>query len=303
MIRIYKGYPNPPTFEYKKRFHNAYIEVRISKIKRTMEELTELLNELKLRGFSERTVKAYLFFNFKFLNFINKSSSDITETDVKSYLASLIGKYENSSINLAYSSLKFYYETMLKKDIKNIIVPKREKKMPSVMTRDEIKKLIESARNEKSKLVIKFLYSTGLRVSELVNLEKKDLEINEKIGWVRKGKGAKDRIFILPVSLIEEIDNILKNKSERVFPVTARAIQKIVKNACIRAGIQKKISPHTLRHSFATHLLESGTDIRKIQELLGHSNLQTTQIYTHVSTEELKKIKSPLDSLMQNGNI
>lgn len=268
-----------------------------------MEELTELLNELKLRGFSERTIKIYLFFNFKFLNFINKSSSDITEADIKSYLASLIGKYENSSINLAYSALKFYYETMLKKDMKNIIVPKREKKMPSVMNRDEIKKLIEFAKNEKSKLVIKFLYSTGLRVSELVNLEKKDLEINEKIGWVRKGKGAKDRIFILPVSLIEEIDNILKNKSERVFPMTVRAIQKIVKNTSIRAGIQKKISPHTLRHSFATHLLESGTDIRKIQELLGHSNLQTTQIYTHVSTEEIKKIKSPLDSLMQNGNI
>ncbi len=281
----------------------VYIEVRISKIKRTMEELTELLNELKLRGFSERTIKTYLFFNFKFLNFINKSSSEITETEIKSYLASLIGKYENSSINLAYSALKFYYETMLKKDMKNIIVPKREKKMPSVMTRDEIKKLIESARNEKSKFVIKFLYSTGLRVSELVNLEKKDLEINEKIGWVRKGKGAKDRVFILPLSLIEEIDNILKNESERVFPMTVRAIQKIVKNACKRAGIQKKISPHTLRHSFATHLLESGTDIRKIQELLGHSNLQTTQIYTHVSTEELKKIKSPLDSLMQNGNI
>lgn len=262
-----------------------------------MAELTDLQNELKLRGFSEKTLKAYTFFNEKFLAFIKKNPFEIEESDIKSYLASLIDRYESSSINLAYSALKFYYETMLKKDLKEIRVPKREKKMPSVLTRDEIRKLIESARNKKSKTVIKFLYSTGLRVSELVNLEKKDIELGEKIGWVRKGKGSKDRIFILPESLTEEISEILKNESDRVFPVTTRAIQKVVRNAGKMSGIQKKISPHTLRHSYATHLLESGVDIRKIQELLGHSNLQTTQIYTHVSTEEIKKIKSPLDSL------
>ena len=264
-----------------------------------MEELADLRNELKLRGCSEKTIKAYLFFNEKFLTFINKNSFYVDESDIKSYLASMIGKYENSSINLAYSALKFYYETMLKKSMKEIKIPKREKKMPSVLTRDEIKRLIEAARNRKSRIIIKLLYSTGLRVSELINLEKKDLEVSEKIGWVRKGKGAKDRIFILPESMSEEIGEILKKEPEnkRVFPVTVRAIQKAVKNAARRSGIQKKISPHTLRHSYATHLLESGVDIRKIQELLGHSNLQTTQIYTHVSTEELKKIKSPLDNL------
>ena len=264
-----------------------------------MEELADLRNELKLRGCSEKTIKAYLFFNEKFLTFINKNSFYVDEADIKSYLASMIGKYENSSINLAYSAMKFYYQDMLKKDLKGIRVPKREKKMPSVLTRDEIKRLIESARNKKSKMIIKLLYSTGLRVSELVNLEKKDLEVSEKIGWVRRGKGAKDRIFILPEAMAEEILEILKNESgnEKVFPVTVRAIQKIVKNTARRSGINKKVSPHTLRHSYTTHLLESGVDIRKIQELLGHSNLQTTQIYTHVSTEKLKKIKSPLDNL------
>lgn len=262
-------------------------------------ELEKLKNELKLRGFSEKSIKAYMFFNEKFLSFINKSPDSVTEDDIKSYLASLIGKYQNSSINLAFSALSFFYETMLKKDLKNIKVPKREKKMPSVLSKDEIKLLINSARNRKSKLIIKFLYSTGLRVSELVNLKKKDVELNEKIGWVRKGKGSKDRIFILPEMLMDELkEEIEKSDNERLFPVTARAIQKIVSNTTRRAHISKKVSPHTLRHSYATHLLESGIDIRKIQELLGHANLQTTQIYTHVSAEELKKIKSPLDSLM-----
>ncbi len=261
------------------------------------EELEGLKNELKLRGFSEKTLKAYIFFNEKFLSFIKKKPEDVNETDIKSYLASLIDKYENSSTNLAFSALRFFYETMLKKDLKNIVVPKRDKKMPVVLTKDEIKIMIESARNKKSKLIIKFLYSTGLRVSELVNVKKNDIEIKEKIGWVRKGKGNKDRIFILPESLTEELNEIMKAESDILFPVTTRAIQKIVKNTLRRAKITKKVSPHTLRHSYATHLLESGVDIRKIQELLGHSNLQTTQIYTHVSTEELKKIKSPLDIL------
>ena len=264
-----------------------------------MEELANLRNELKLRGCSEKTIKVYLFFNEKFLNYANKNSFYVNEADIKSYLSSMIGKYENSSINLAYSALRFYYQDMLKKDLKEIKVPKRERKMPSVLTRDEIKRLIEASGSNKSRLIIKLLYSTGLRVSELVNLEKKDLEVDEKIGWVRRGKGAKDRIFILPESLKEDLNEILKKESgsERIFPVTVRAIQKMVKNTSKRSGIKKKVSPHTLRHSYATHLLESGVDIRKIQELLGHSNLQTTQIYTHVSTEELKKIKSPLDSL------
>jgi len=262
------------------------------------QELAKLETEMKLRGLSEKSIKSYMFFNQKFLDFINKKPEEVVEQDIKNYLASLIDNYENSSINLAFSALCFFYETVLKNDFKDIRVPKREQKMPSVLSKDEIKLLIEKARNKKSKLAIKFLYSTGLRVSEFVNLQKKDIELNEKIGWVRAGKGKKDRLFILPESLLPEIKEVMDNAfTEFIFPVTPRAVQKLVKNSCRRAGINKKVSPHTLRHSFATHLLENGTDIRKIQELLGHSNLQTTQIYTHVSAEELKKIKSPLDGL------
>ena len=259
-----------------------------------MEKLDGLRDELRLRGFSDQTVKAYLFFNEKFLNFIKKEPGEIVTKDIKSYLASLLDKYENTSINLAYSSLKFFYSSMLKKDIGDIRIPRRERKMPSVLTKDEIKLLIDSARNKKSKLIIKFLYSTGLRVSELVNLKKESLEPKEKIGWVRKGKGKKDRLFILPEKLIPELQVLMEKNPIYIFsnsenPLSVRTIQKIIATSRKKSNIQKKVSPHTLRHSFATHLLENGTDIRKIQELLGHSNLQTTQIYTHIDKKFLKQ--------------
>jgi integrase/recombinase XerD len=152
--------------------------------------------------------------------------------------------------------------------------------------------------------MIKLLYSSGLRLNELTNLKIGDLEYNENIGWVRSGKGGKDRIFILSSKMIEELKNFTKDRPNESFlfegrngRLSARAVQKAISSVAKKSGIQKSIHVHTLRHSFATHLLESGEDIRKIQELLGHSNLSTTQIYTHISTAELKKIKNPLDSL------
>jgi len=266
-------------------------------------ELENFVNELKLRGFSDKTVKSYLFFNQKFLNFIKKTPAEVQPADIKSYLATMVDTHSSSSVNLAFSALKFFYETFLKKDLSDIKVSKREKKLPSVLTKDEVRQLISITRNKKSNFIIRLLYSTGLRVSELVNLKKNDVDVNEKTGWVRAGKGKKDRMFILSESLVQELQqNIGIGDSQYLFSgkkgqLTSRNIQKIVALSAKKANLKKKVSPHTLRHSFATHLLESGTDIRKIQELLGHSNLQTTQIYTHISSEELKKITSPLDEL------
>ncbi|MEM5867627.1 MAG: tyrosine-type recombinase/integrase [Candidatus Aenigmatarchaeota archaeon] len=269
-----------------------------------MNELQKLENELKLRGFSERTIKMYLFYNQKFLEFVNKKPEEVVEDDIKAFIAKKMERgISSKSIVLIKAALKFFYDEILKKNIVNFKSPKIPKKLPTVLTREEVRKLIEVIDNEKHKLMVMMLYSSGLRLSELINLKVEDLELKEKIGWVRTGKGEKDRAFIISEKVLEKLEKFIvgKNPSDYLFngrngKLSPRAIQKIVSNAAKKAGIAKKVSPHTLRHSFATHLLESGENIRKIQELLGHSSLNTTQVYTHISIEEIKKVKSPLDN-------
>ncbi len=266
--------------------------------------MKKLQTELKLRGFSERTIKTYTYQNQQFLNYIKKDTNDITTDDVKEYLAHLMStNIANSSVALAKASLKFYYDEVLEKNIVTFKTPKIARKLPEVLTQQEVKNLLQATTHTKSRIIIKLLYSSGIRLSECLNLQVKDLELGNRIGWVRGGKGNKDRMFILSNDVANELLHYVQNKSGYVFtgknnqPLSARNIQKIVKAASKRAGITKNITPHKLRHSFATHLLEAGTDIRIIQELLGHSNLQTTQIYTKVSQEQLKKITSPLDRI------
>jgi len=267
--------------------------------------LEDLETELKLRAFSPQTVKAYLFWNHKFLDFNKKNPQEVTEDDVKKYIGEKISEeFAPKSIVLIKAALKFYYDGILKKNIVNLETPKVARKLPTVLTRDEVRRLIDSAENKKHKMMIKLLYSSGLRLNELISLKIGDLEFNENIGWVRSGKGGKDRIFILSSKMIDELKKFTNGRPSDGFlfqgrngKLSSRAVQKVISNVSKKAGIQKSVHVHTLRHSFATHLLESGEDIRKIQELLGHSNLSTTQIYTHISTAELKKVKNPLDSL------
>ena len=268
--------------------------------------LKKLETELRIRGFSDNTIKTYLSNNRLFLEYIKKDPKDINEDDIKNYFSFLNkNKISNKTLGLKKAALIFFYKEILNKNIINFKTPRAEKKIPEVLTKEEIKALINATKNLKSKLIIKFLYSTGLRVSELINLRLKDLSIDKKEGWVRKGKGSKDRFFKLSDLLIEDLKKYiltLDNKEEFLFPgknktLTPRNIQKIIERATKKADIKKKVSPHKLRHSFATHLLDNGIDIRLIQELLGHSSISTTEIYTHVSKEQLKKIKSPLDSL------
>lgn len=266
--------------------------------------LQKLDTELKLRGFSPRTAKMYKFYNEKFLEFIGKSPEQITEDDIKSFIADRLSKFSPKSVVLMRSALKFYYDEVLGRGIVNIKAPKISRKLPTVLTRDEVKLLINGAKSLKHRLIIMLLYSSGLRVSELVNLKVGDLELEEKIGWVRSGKGAKDRMFIISKKLVEELKKYIKSKaidayvfSGRDGKLTTRSVQKIITNATKRAGLEKKVTPHVLRHTFATHMLEAGVNLRKIQMLLGHSQLSTTQLYLNVSNRELKEIKSPLDEL------
>lgn len=215
-------------------------------------------------------------------------------------------KYKPASISLVLSSLKFMYKELLKKDIfTDIKTPKSEKKLPIVLTRDEVKRLIKTVKNPKHRLLIEFMYSSGLRVGECVSIKINDIDINEKMGVIRAGKGKKDRNIILSRKLISSLNTYLLGRDDNnpyVFNIrdnhiTIRQAQRIVKESSLKANIKKRVFCHALRSSFATHLLESGIDIRIIQELLGHSNLATTERYTKVSTEQLKKVESPLDSL------
>jgi integrase/recombinase XerD len=267
-----------------------------------MEPLEKLRSELKLRGFSHLTVRNYSFFVDKFLKRVNKDINLLDQDDAKLYLSELFDSKSKNTIMLATASLKFFYSEIMKKDFSAVRMPKKDKTLPEVLTKEEVKKLIESCDNQKSRLIISMLYSGGLRVSELVNLKVNDVNFNEKTGWVRRGKGAKDRMFMISESLAKELQEYLGGRTYTYMfskdkPLTTRNIQKIIYGLRGRASIQKKITPHTLRHSFATHLLEQGTDIRMIQALLGHSSLNTTQVYTHISTDAIKKVANPLDGL------
>ena len=271
--------------------------------------LDKLETELKIRGFSNRTVENYLFHNKKFLDFTKKEPRNVNEDDAKQYIAYLMSerKLRPSSVNLALSSVKFFYNEIVKNPAFNAVkAPKLEKKLPTVLTKEEIKKLLNAIDNPKHKLLVEFMYSSGLRVSECVSLKTDDLDFSEKMGKIKHGKGMKERYIILSDNLINHLGEYLKTKKDNnspyIFsvngrPITTRQAQKVVKEAAKRASIKKRVFCHALRSSFATHLLEAGTDIRIIQELLGHANLSTTQIYTKVSTQQLKKVKSPLDTL------
>lgn len=271
--------------------------------------LKKLEVELKISKNSEYTLRNYIDCNRKFLEYSKKNPESITEDNVKSYIAEILSKVSSSTLIIFLSALRYSFSNILHKDITlNIKRPKKEKKIPTVLTKEEVKKLISSIVSKKSRLMISFMYACGFRVSELVNLKVKDLNFEEKIGNVRQGKGKKDRVFNIPEFILEDLKNQVelqkKINQEYLFTgpndkLSSRNLQKMVQKAAIRAGIKKDVHPHTLRHSFATHLLENGTDIRKIQELLGHSDLSTTQIYTHISREELKKIKSPIEEVMK----
>ena len=271
------------------------------------EFLRKLEIELKISKNSQYTRRNYIQYNQELLEFSKKDPDKLESDDVKEYMAEKRGDSSSSTIIVFLAAIKYAQTSILKRDITvDIKRPKKEKRIPTVLSKQEVKKLFETLDSEKSKLMARMLYACGFRVSELVNLRVNDLEFEEKTGRIKQGKGKKDRSFNIPEFLFNEIKLQSEAQSrigkEYLFTgpngkLSSRNIQKIISSAAFRAGIQKEVHPHTLRHSFATHLLENGVDIRKIQELLGHSDLSTTQIYTHISTEELKKIKSPIDSL------
>lgn len=263
--------------------------------------ISKLKRELEIRNFSYKTVKSYINSVGGFLNYAEKKG--LNENVVKGYIQQEIKKKEPTTVCHNIFAIQFFFDKVLKQKI-YIPRPKRNKKIPEILTKGEISKMINSTNNIKHKLILKMLYGCGLRVSEIVNLKKEDTNFEEGLIHIKLAKGKRDRFVKIPESVKEELKNYCKlDKDEILFPssrggkLTTATIQAIVENAGEKAGITKEVYPHLLRHSFATHLLESGVDLRMIQKLLGHSDIKTTQIYTQISQANIKNIKSPLDLL------
>ena len=272
------------------------------------EFLKKIEVELKISKNSNYTIRNYLDSNSKLLNFLKKNPEQITSDDLKLFMSETLSDKSSSSIVLFLSAIKYAYLNILENDITlRVKRPKKEKRLPAVLTKEETKKLFDSMENKKSKLIVSMIYACGMRVSEILSLKISDLDFDNKSGNIRQAKGKKDRFFNIPDFLSKDLKKRAERQKENgeVFLFTgpkgalsSRNIQKIVSLASKKAQIKKEVHPHTLRHSFATHLLESGTDIRYIQALLGHSSISNTEIYTHISGAILKNIKSPIDDLM-----
>ncbi|MBI2651308.1 tyrosine-type recombinase/integrase [Candidatus Woesearchaeota archaeon] len=253
--------------------------------------LNKLSEELKLRKYSKMTGKSYLSI---IRNFIQ---SDLSPRE-------FLLKYSDKSrsyLRSAYFALKFFHENVLSQKFdEKIPLAKNKIKLPVVLNKDEINKMVESTLNLKHRLVLMFLYYSGIRANELVNLKWDDIDFQRGTMHLKTAKGGKERIVFFHEKLKSFIEYFNLKKEEYVFlsnfgkKYDKRTVQNIVKNAAKKSGISKKVTPHILRHSFATHLLESGADIRHIQKLLGHKNLQTTQIYTHVANKDIKKLANLL---------
>ena len=274
-------------------------------------DVSELLKKEALRrGLSPRTIKTYQVCLMKFLLKTSKEVLAVKKTDVHNYIDYLIEKgASGSTINVYLNAIKFFYTQVLQRNLLvNIKYSKTPKRLPEVLTKDEVNLLIESIHNAKHRLLIKLLYSAGLRVSELVNLKIQDLDFSSNIGWVRNGKGNKDRLFIIAQSISEELQEFINNfnldshsRTSYIFTgqnqshLSTRTIQEIIKTARKKSKIGKNIHPHTLRHSFATHLVQNRYDIGTIQNLLGHNSPKTTMIYVHMASPSLLNVRSPLD--------
>ena len=268
------------------------------------EYLDKVKIELKYRNYSPQTLDSYLGCLKDFFAYLGGNYDNFDEFKVKEYLikkkdAGLAGQ----TINVYLNAIKFFYENIVKVPFKlNLKYSKKPKRLPVILSREEIAGIIESIANPKHRLMIALTYGAGLRVSEIIRLKIKDIDLPGLQLNIRQAKGQKDRITVIPDKLKDQIAQFMAGKqaddylitSERGGHLTERTAQIVFERAKEKVGIKSDATFHSLRHSFATHLLENGVDVRYVQELLGHANIRTTQIYTHLTNLALKNIKSPL---------
>lgn len=270
------------------------------------------LQKLEIMRYSYNTAKNYI---NCFEAFLQKHKhlelNQINENEIRVYLQSLVqsGK-SNSYINQSINSIKFYYELVMGMPNRfySIERPRKEDKLPTVLSKTEIAAMIESTKNLKHKCIIELLYSAGLRRSELLNLKLTEIDSTRMAIKITEGKGNKDRYTLLGQRTLENLRQYYKTYKPVTYLIegdkgkkySETSVAKIIREAAKKARIKKRVTPHTLRHSFATHLLEDGVNLRNIQVLLGHNSSKTTEIYTHVANNVLSKIINPLDSLYLN---
>ena len=251
----------------------------------------KLLSECKLRGYSRKTMSAYLYYIGRFL---------YSDLSLEKFLLDLIDSGKSgSTVRTAGFAIKFYLRLIGVFDADKIPNVKNSKKLPVILSGKEIEDMIISSNNFKHRLIIATSYSAGLRVSEVVNLRWGDIDFSRNIIHLKGCKGKKDRVVMLAAKVKKDLKKLFSDRTGFVFKTdkgskySIRTVEQIVSDAAKKAGILKRVTPHTLRHSFATHLLEDGVDLRYIRDLLGHSSTETTLIYTKVSKIRLEKIKSP----------
>lgn len=272
----------------------------------------QMLMDMELRNFSPKTIKAYLGHMTDFSKLFWKSPSEMGEGEIRQYLYHLKKEKRSSwsNINIGYCALKFFYTKTLHRDwnVDHIPRPQGEKKLPVVLSRSEIKQLFEATANLKNLAMLMTSYSGGLRVSETAHLKIEDIDSSLMLIRVDQGKGRKDRYTLLSQVALKELRSYyLKYRpttwlfpgKDNDKPIDTGTIQRIFKQTKNKAGIRKAATPHTLRHSFATHFLEDGDDIFHLKKLLGHSSLKTTLIYIHIQHKNLNKLISPLDRMLE----
>jgi len=254
--------------------------------------------ECILRNFSKNTISTYIHYNECFLKFIKKDSRSVREKDIKQYLLYLIDKkLSSSTVNLAHNALMFYYKTILKRRFLDIPFMKREQRVKYAPSIEEIQRMIELTSNKKHKALIGTLAYSGLRASECISLKVEDVEWGKRQILVRQGKGKKDRYVILPYNLEVILKNYIDFENGFIFPsrksyITIRTVQEVVKQAAKKAKV-RHISPHNLRHSFATNLVKKDVSTKSVQELMGHKSDKTTYGYVHYTNR--KDIQTFLD--------
>ncbi|MBU0629088.1 MAG: tyrosine-type recombinase/integrase [Nanoarchaeota archaeon] len=279
----------------------AYIPVDIDK---------SIERECKRRRYSDKTIKTYLYCIHRFLKFTGKTLDKISKKDVRKFLFDLSEKnMAGNTLNVYHMALRFLFEDVLDKRIWiDIHYSKVPEKIQRSLTKQELKRLFNAVNNHKHRLMAEFLYSAGLRASELVNIRVKDINLKEGYGFVRNGKGGKDRIIIIADALKDKLSRLIEEgdltredyifNSNRDRKYSISSLQKVIKKAAEDSDIDdwKEIHPHTLRHSFATHLIENNYSVSDVQASLGHKSPETSMIYVH-SSGKMIGIKSPFDFL------